>query len=66
MPPDEPPDELLEPLEPPMPDDPLELPRLEPDELPPVRFELPDEPLVPLRPLVWLLPSSGSVISVSD
>ena len=61
MPPDEPP---IPPLEPPMP--PLEveeLPRLEPEELPPEKFELPDEPL---RPLCCELSRSGSVISVSD
>jgi hypothetical protein len=65
--PDEPlmPDDR-EPLEPLMPDDPLDPPRLEPDELPPERLELPDEPLEPTRPLDWLLPSSGSVISLSD
>ncbi len=49
MPPDEP-LEPLEPLRPPLPE--LEL---EPER---------DEPL-PLRPLVWLLPSSGSVMSPS-
>ena len=59
-----PPDELLEPLEPLMP--PLELeelPRLEPDELPSEKFELPDEPL---RRLSCELSRSGSVISLSD
>lgn len=59
-----PPDELLEPLEPLIP--PLELeelPRLEPEELPPEKFELSDEPL---RPLCCELSRSGSVISVSD